>query len=118
MAGDSRKIVVLAERYSDTYEDISIQRQGWTGRNKLTGVTEVLPVNAFQLVGLEQLVRPTLERMAREMIEGLAAEYAESGIKVEVNPDVLENLAALREDQMLEDESEADEDPGEPEAQV
>ena len=77
MSTEYRKIVMLAERYSDQYEDISIQRQGWVGRNKATGATEVLPVNAFDIIPLDQVLLPEVERMVYKLFQELVGDVKE-----------------------------------------
>jgi len=66
-----RKIVMLAERYANKYEDITFRRQGWVGRNKDTNVTEVLPINAFEILPLNQVLLPEVERITRDLLSTL-----------------------------------------------
>lgn len=78
---DQAQIVILSERNSQRYENITFQRQGWVGRNKETGVTEVLPINAFEIVPMRQFIAPIVEQEARRLLMGL---LAEAGVAVPV----------------------------------
>ena len=62
------KLVGLSDAYEARSTDIQFGRQGWMGRNVVTGVHESLPHNAIVLKSLEEALPEVMSMIEKTVV--------------------------------------------------